>query len=692
MKNLSFFLILLLTTFYTHSQPGQWKWIKGDSSLYSAGYYGTQRIPSTSNFPPALYEPSEFTDNNGKFWFYGGATIVGSMQVYNDLWRYDPSTNVWTWMKGTHTFNDTGVFGVQGVSSVNNRPPSLALGVPSWVDHSGNFWIYGGGGANDNCYGDMWRYNPSINEWTWMKGTGTINPVQHSGTKGIPDTANTPGAIKEVSSTWTDANNDLWFFGGGNSDFRNALWRYNIASNTWTWVSGSNISNAPAVWGTQGIEDTANIPSGRFSYSHWTDRYGNFWIYGGYTGTPMGDLWRYNPFTNKWAWMSGRNISYPLEGTYNSQCVSANSNLPMNRFESRSTWTDKDGNFWLWGGGTFCNSGHSCGLTDLWKYCVASNSWIWMNGDSVPNNQGYRSALGVSSALNLPGERNGSIGWIDNNKLYLFGGFDALYTKLYSDLWVFEIDTSCSPCAEYGMLPLARFGLGNDKFCEATCISINNQSLNATSYHWYFPGATPSTDISTNPQNICYYNPGNFDITLIATNNFGSDTITVQNAITVFPQIVFNSIVQSGDTLFSVPGLSSYQWEYNNTAIMGANDYYYIASQSGDYSVSVIDSNGCTAVATLINVIANTTQLKRDDFDFGVKIIDSQIFLEINSVVNLNCSVSLTDVIGKEIFSRTYNLSYGFNSIIIENLNLAKGCYFISLDTNRKLTRKIFVY
>src|SRR6185436_10087217 len=76
------------------AQPGEWTWLHGSNSFNSAGNFGTQGVPSATNEPPALYEPCEWTDLNGNYWMYGG--FLQGTGMYNDLWRYNPTTNQWT--------------------------------------------------------------------------------------------------------------------------------------------------------------------------------------------------------------------------------------------------------------------------------------------------------------------------------------------------------------------------------------------------------------------------------------------------------------------------------------------------------------------------------------------------------------------------------------------------------------------
>lgn len=66
--------------------------------------------------------------------------------------------------------------------------------------------------------------------------------------------------------------------------------------------------------------------------------------------------------------------------------------------------------------------------------------------------------------------------------------------------------------------------------------SVNYFDLSAnvpTSWEWHFEGGIPATSTLQNPTNIQYNTPGTYDVTLIATNSFGSNTITKPDYITV---------------------------------------------------------------------------------------------------------------------------------------------------------------
>ena len=69
--------------------------------------------------------------------------------------------------------------------------------------------------GTDGDLNDLWEFNPSTNEWTWMGGSSTpcCNAPGVYGTLGVPAPANIPGG-RFAPSIWTDLNGNLWLFGG----------------------------------------------------------------------------------------------------------------------------------------------------------------------------------------------------------------------------------------------------------------------------------------------------------------------------------------------------------------------------------------------------------------------------------------------------------------------------------------------
>jgi hypothetical protein len=82
----------------------------------------------------------------------------------------------------------------------------------------------------------------------------------------------------------------------------NDLWKFNLASKQWTWMSGSNTSGATGAYGTLGTPAAANVPGARWNAVGWIDGGGNLWLFGGnYTSAggatqvDFNDLWDFQP-------------------------------------------------------------------------------------------------------------------------------------------------------------------------------------------------------------------------------------------------------------------------------------------------------------------------------------------------------------------------------------------------------------
>ena len=669
---------------------GEWTWMHGDNFPNSPGVFGTQGVADPANTPPGLYETSEWRDNNGNFWLFGGYDFNGAN--YGALWKFDPITNQWTWMKGPSGTGTPGVYGALGVSDPANYPGARTNGACSWVDASGNLWLFGGNGYDSagvaGQLNDLWKYTISTNEWTWMKGPNTANDPGFFGTQGVSNPANLPPSRKETSCSWTDNNGNLWLYGGCDAISRwGDLWKYDISLNEWTWMKGANTPNPPAVYGTQGVANPANTPGGRWVYASWTDLGGNLWLSCGNIGSvtfilAINDLWKYDIATNQWTWMKGTGTFDDL-GNYGTKCVSAASNVPPARMENRARVRDACGNFWNFGG--YATVGY---LNDLWFYDVFLNQWTWVSGDNTSNHLAVYGTQGVSNPANKPGGKRGSVAWIDNNGyIWIFGGFDG--ANCYNDLFRFVPDSTCTVSCTF--TPVALFNAPT-QICPGTCINFNNLSTNSTSYLWTFTGANPNTSTDASPLNICYPNPGTYDVQLIASNANGSDTLTLNNYITVYPTPPPQGITQIGDTLFANPGAVSYQWYFSGNAIAGATNYFYVAQTSGSYNVVCTDVNGCEVEAAIFDVIAGIfADATRESIQ--LEIYPNPVNEKLEIVIPMafgkkleSASIYIYNVLGEMVFALSSQ-----HPNFIDVKTLPNGMYWIEVRSDQKVLRNKFI-
>jgi len=364
------------------ASAGQWVWQGGSESVGAAASYGSQGAPAADNNPGAREGAAKWTDAAGNLWLFGGDSLAGqSSEEFNDLWRYDPTTALWTWVGGSNTAASAGSYGTLDVPAAGNLPPARTDAI-SWVDSAGIFWLFGGAQLNSNggylaLLNDLWSYAPATGLWTWVGGSNTPNAAGVYGTQGSAAASNVPGA-RMGGSAWLDASGNVWLFGGlalgqgGVAQEFNDLWEYNPGSGQWTWVGGSDGPNAAGVYGTQRAGTFGNAPGARVSAVSWKDHSGNFWLFGGYGYSQVGnlgnlnDLWEYNLGSGVWTWVGG-SPSLAGYGTYGTRGIAASSNLPGARQQAVG-WLDSGGDFWLFGGFGVDSLSEVGDLNDLWRF------------------------------------------------------------------------------------------------------------------------------------------------------------------------------------------------------------------------------------------------------------------------------------------------------------------------------------
>lgn len=404
------------------------------------------------------------------------------------------------------------------------------MGASSWIDNDGDLWIFGGLGLDaDGTPGqvilnDLWKFDPSTSEWTWMGGSSAVGgncftfdvgeascaePAVY-GTLGTPAAGNTPGS-REDATTWIDSKGNLWLFGGWSFDvskgvqyYFNELWEFNSSTNQWAWMGGNGTGDGsvciqnvnyyyptcgePGVAGAITMPSAGNLPGGRAGAVGWTDSSGNLWLFsgngfdvnGGF-GDPN-DVWEFSPSTNEWAWMGGNdtvpgcdvyNCSPPaIQGTLG---MPAAGNIPAGR-DHASGWVDNKGNFWLYGGG---GSFAVDDADDLWEFNPPANEWAWMGYgcDQSKTQPAVYGTLGTPAPGNGPGFRFGSAGWTDGNgNFWLFGGRGTDLNG--NDLWKYLPSASA---------PVSGFAV----------VDLNNQAFNVFGTFTVPAGTSGTTTVNT---------------------------------------------------------------------------------------------------------------------------------------------------------------------------------------------------
>ncbi len=498
------------------AQTHEWTWMGGSEYANQAGTYGTLGVFAKSNIPGARDGAVSWTDHQGNVWLFGGSG-TGAVQVgyLNDLWELKPSSGEWAWMGGSTKAGQEGVYGTRGVASASNAP-GARYGAAGGTDLNGNLWLFGG----SNGLNDLWEFNPSTKEWTWVSGSNLEEQPGSYGQKGVPATGNVPGG-RSVAVLWFDLGGNIWLFGGNGEDSSgltgslNDLWEFNLSTKQWTWISGDNSANQPGVYGQLRIPAASNVPGARSGATGWVDLEGNLWLFGGSEGSSaqsygeLNDLWEFNSATREWAWMSGSTTVPCLAdqpcgkaGVYGKLGVPGAANAPGGR-DSAIGWTDRSGSFWLFGGNGFDSTGTDYydilgELNDLWVFSPTTNEWTWMAGSSTLGEvwsglyaeAGVYGTLAVSSPNNVPGSRASAANWVDESgNLWLLGGegFDstAFHSPL-NDLWRYSLPATAVPCATPVISP------SSGRYPAPLKVTIGD-STNGAVIYYTLDGSAPST-------------------------------------------------------------------------------------------------------------------------------------------------------------------------------------------------------
>ena len=259
-----------------------------------------------------------FTDQQNNFWVYGGlGNDNNSRQVYfNDLRKLNTANNEWELINGTNNSDRLPTYGDLAVFDENSHPGARSSAASWFINDS--LFVFGGNrysADSAKILNDLWLYDISDEQWTWIGGSDQINQTSTRGNLNQAGQLFDPGARTDASAI-ADLEGNLWLFGGANqNELFNDLWKYSVASQEWAWVSGSAEGNQPGIYGTMGVADVANSPGARTGGQMWL-KDNKIWLFGGFgydvngqIQNEMNDFWSFDLQTLQWTWVGGPNFS-----------------------------------------------------------------------------------------------------------------------------------------------------------------------------------------------------------------------------------------------------------------------------------------------------------------------------------------------------------------------------------------------
>jgi N-acetylneuraminic acid mutarotase len=533
---------------------------------------------------------------------WGGYGVVNNSWTYlNSGGIYNPVTNLWV-----------------PTSTTVNCPSARCDHSAVWCGNEMIVW----GGYNGVILGDGFKYNPSNDSWVPISNLNAPSPrAMHSaiwtgeemiiwggnlntGGRYNPDkdswiptySNNVPSSRTHFSSIWTGYEMIVW--GGYNTDTLSDGGKYIPSTDSWSLTS------------------KLNAPSKREDHSVvWTGSEMIVWggvYYSSYpNGTNTGG--KYNPVSDTW-------VATSTEGA-----------VPEARYGHTAVWTGSE--MIIWGGG-FQTGGRYYPNVDLWlptslddqtpqgrNYSSAvwtgSEMIVWggQTGNREETNTGGKydprtNQWSLTSTENAPPARAFHSAVWANNIMIIWGGeAHALY---FNDCWKYDLSSDTWDALSSENAPTLRNGYssiwtgsemiiwggyeytsnGNQFTNTGGRYSIANNKWTPTSVlnapiarRWHTAVWTGSAMIVWGGLSDAYIQQGG---------------IYFPYALSTPPEIFETSTnpCPSPSVSLSVPGdYVSYQWNLNGIPIDGATSSTYEATVSGNYTVFVTDSEGCSGTS-----------------------------------------------------------------------------------------------
>ncbi len=583
-----------------------WTWVNGSNTGDPAPVYGTRGIPSPTNTPGArIHGASTWLDGNGNLWLFAGEGYNpnGSGTVLkNDVWEYDITIKQWIWQAGDSSSACVnwpyGTYGPQYAFGPSYQPGCRYEINTSWVDNTGKFWFFGGFGAAASTSGnnnDLWCFDPGTMQWAWMGGSQIANDPGNFGTLGVPAPTNLPVSGSCYTKWINPAGTELWLFARSNGTpnaiftFYNDVWRYDIASKMWTWMSGTNIPNQGEVYGTPCVPSKCIRPGGRGENRVcWVGNNG-FYTFGGFRKTGNGvnmfnDLWNYSPTTGMWTFIKG-NTTPNSTGNFGTQSVSSPANVPP-AMGGGIPWKDNSGNFWMYGG----NAGGNGWYNTVWKYIpdnLCAVPVITLSSAAVNACNGCNGSVTITATGGTPPY---SYAWSNSMSSSAISGLCAgNYTVTVTDATGCNVNTLSVTITNQSQSATIT---GNGTICSGGTTTLTASGGGA--YSWS-TGATTAA-ITVSPTATSTY-------TVTVSNGNCSATASMQ--VTVSPavniSILGNTAICNGSqTTLTASGGGAYQWSTGATTA-GIN---VSPTASTVYTVTVTNGN-CSATSSVAVNVSN---------------------------------------------------------------------------------------
>ncbi len=399
----------------------------------------------------------------------------------------------WTLLMGDNVGNQVtevtaGLDSGDDHKTTHSHPGSRESAV-SWMDQSGQAWMFGGVGFDKSLSGgvhvldELWKFNLVQQEWSLISvkgqnkrtlpspggrhsaaacGVHNLVFVTFGGENGFGKVSNelwmfdiqnlnwlqlesASGPVARKQMAYWCMHDAIIIFGGIAEDnvILDDMWRFSLLNFKWTEIHLSKTPDTPpgrsgslphGHSGSLPHGGSGSLPHGRSGPLCWKSSDNQLYMFSGKTIEKeehghktyfLPDMWVFNTTDKFWYLITNG--------------AKSNDDIPQPRIDG-ICWNDK-GSLWLYGGQTCDSQSKICSiLSDLWIFSLDTQQWTRANTASIS----YTSSCHGRNIKNSPGRRYGSTAWSHQGIKLLFGGLgidQRNRTSYLDDLWILNEKT-----------------------------------------------------------------------------------------------------------------------------------------------------------------------------------------------------------------------------------------------------------
>ncbi len=205
-------------------------------------------------------------------------------------------------------------------------------------------------------------------------------------------------------------------------------------------------------------------------------------------------------------------------------------------------------------------------------------------------------------------------------------------------------------------------------FCEGDSVTLTA----AAGYQYLWSNGDSTSSISID-------STGNFFVT-VSDSVSGTAAVSPTFSISVYPNPV--PVINGDSSMLATNIVGIYQWYLDGTPLPGADSQYYTPINGGNYSVMVIDTNGCTAVSDSFVIVfaSNKTSFENGE---GISIFNNMIKIFPQNKFD---RLTIYDTNGRKVFQK--NIIPGSN--VIDLNTLPNGIYLLQFTGKENTVTKKF--